>query len=216
MKEHILDLLNDPELKPVLEETPERLAQRIEAYLRYWKKWNAKINLTSEKEASGVLDKHVFDSLHFARPVPGHGWVMDIGSGAGFPGLIVKLARPRLHLVLVESRRKRANFLRTAIRGLDLEEIEVVEERAEALGDPWMGKFDAVLFRAVGSLDRCFRLAAPLLRGGGTLVVQKEPGAAESEGAAAGKFHFQKKEEISLEGRTGRRSSLLVFEKCFT
>src|SRR5690606_40682353 len=97
------------------------------------------------------------------------------GTGAGFPGVPLKIARPDLQLVLIDSTLKRVRFLRSVIRLLGWDDVEAVHARAEALAaDPkWAGTFDLVVARAVAKLDALANWCLPLLRPGGRLVAMK-------------------------------------------
>lgn len=127
------------------------------------------------------------DSLVFLKALPTKRplAVVDIGAGAGIPGLPMKLADPRLTLCLVESKRKRVSFLRAACRELGLADVSVVEGRAEeaiqqdsALSEA----FDVAVSRSVARIDRLSSIALPFLKSGGVLVVSAPPGATHAVG----------------------------------
>ena len=98
---------------------PEAIA-RLDRFLELLSLWNRRARLTGDREPEALLRKHVIDSLAVAPHLPGTGLVVDVGSGAGFPGLVVGCARPDLELRLIESRRRRASFLSEAIRTIAL------------------------------------------------------------------------------------------------
>ena len=112
----------------------------------------------------------MFDSLQYTRALQPNFRVMDIGSGAGFPGIPLKIIFPEINLVLVESQRKRCSFMETAIREIGLEGAEVINVRAEDLSREKEGQFDAVIFRAVSGLKPCLilgnRFLAPRRKAG--------------------------------------------------
>jgi 16S rRNA (guanine527-N7)-methyltransferase len=126
-----------------------------------------------------VLRAHVLDSLLLLVVAdPGLGaWVADVGSGGGLPGVVWAVARPDLHLVLVEPRRKRAAFLERVVLELELPNAEVEASRAEeASKDPrYARRFDVVVARAVAPPLRVLRMAKGLLKEGGRLVVPVGP-----------------------------------------
>lgn len=117
----------------------------------------------------------VFDELRSASRI------CDIGSGAGFPGLVLAAALPTAELVLVDSVTRKCEFIRAAAAAADLGNVSVVDDRAETFALTAPGRFDAVTVRAVGRLSTLAELAAPLLRDGGALVAWKGRRAPEEE-----------------------------------
>lgn len=107
---------------------------------------------------------------------------IDVGSGAGFPGLVLKIAYPDIDMVLLEPRRKRATFLRSTIRRLGLIGVQCIQARVEELcGNPeHRGSYDAVFARAVGSVPDVARMVEPLLKPDGRLILQAGQGARDS------------------------------------
>ena len=137
--------------------------------------WRQRVSLTGASSAVDVVRFHVLDALHICRFVGPDHRVVDLGSGAGFPGLPLAIARPAATVVLVEPRRKRANFLREVVRGARLTNAAVEEARAEDLHGSMAGGCDVVVSRAVWALDVFLALARPLLRCGGLVVAMKGP-----------------------------------------
>jgi 16S rRNA (guanine527-N7)-methyltransferase len=212
MQGTILNLLKDPKLG--LEVQSPLVVSRIEQYLQLLVKWNRKINLTAEKESKDILNRHVFDSLQYSRAIePGYR-VMDIGSGAGFPGIPLKIIFPELKLVLVESQRKRCSFLETVVRDLEMDQVEVINARAEEISDTKEDQFDAVVFRAVSESQACLLLGERFLAPGGRIILKKGPEESLNQLASNPIFSLQK--EVSIYSHHGVVSSLLVYEKCFT
>jgi len=138
--------------------------------------------------------------------------VMDIGSGAGFPGIVLKIIFPQLQLALVESQRKRCSFLETVVRDLEMEQVKVFNARAEVISRNQAGQFDVVVFRAVSGVQQCLNLSTRFLPSGGEVVLKKSPG--ENRLGSHPEFSLQK--EVAITSYHGVVSSLLVFEKCFT
>jgi 16S rRNA (guanine527-N7)-methyltransferase len=141
---------------------------------------------------------------------------MDIGSGAGFPGIPLKVIFPGIFLTLVESQRKRANFLRNCVRKMNLEHVEVLNKRAEELGVSWHDRFDLILFRGVGEVSHCLQLAGPFLKIGGRVAFKKDPQAKTSQEVRKKDYFIELTDEIPLMGRTGVHSKLMLFRKCST
>jgi len=139
-------------------------------YTRLLRDWNTRINLVSRRDTGRVLSYHVIDSLAVQRLLPTGARVCDIGSGAGLPGIPLALVRSDLKLLLVESSRKRSRFLETAVAELGLDNVEVLNERAESL--PAL-ECDVVLSRLAGPLQDVVRHAGPHRKPKGTIVLYK-------------------------------------------
>ena len=212
MQGPILNILKDPRLG--LNAQPPLVVSRLEQYLQLLVKWNRKINLTAEKTAEDILNRHVFDSFQYSRALEQDYRVMDIGSGAGFPGIPLKIIFPNLNLVLVESQRKRCSFLDTVIRDLELDKVEVMTARVEDILDTLSEKFDAVVFRAVSSSQACLSLGERFLVPGGKIILKKSPEEKQDQSLSNPMFLLDK--EVSISSYHGVASSLLVFSKCFT
>ena len=166
MKQRLIELLKDDSLELGLSFLPEIAAAQLMCYLTEWKRWNAKINLTADDAEITVVDKHIHESLQYTRAISPLGKVADIGSGAGFPGIPVKVVFPGLDVVLIESQRKRVNFLKTVIRSMGLEKIKCVHGRVEDFPE-LLGSYDFVLQPSL-SLE----LGAGLLNAKGRLILQ--------------------------------------------
>jgi 16S rRNA (guanine527-N7)-methyltransferase len=205
-------ILEDPRLNLQADSPSQLITSKIVSYLDLLVKWNAKINLTSEKTPSEILHRHIFDSLQYARVISPNDSIIDIGSGAGFPGLPLKIVYPSLALTLVESQRKRCSFLEAVVFNLSLQNTRVVNERAEEiLPKP---RVNVVILRAVSDINTCLHLAVPFLVKGGKVVLKKEP---ENHNSLARlRDDFLLIEEFQVIGYYGKKSSLLVFKKCST
>jgi 16S rRNA (guanine527-N7)-methyltransferase len=139
--------------------------------------WNKTSNLTAITDEKVLAEKQFLDVLPMIRHVPFGARMIDIGSGGGFPGLPLKILRPDITVTLIDARRKKAHFLKHAIRTLGLHGAEACHARAEA----WQGKkgqkknilFDVVVSKAVGDLRSLFRIGAPLLERQGRIIAMK-------------------------------------------
>jgi 16S rRNA (guanine527-N7)-methyltransferase len=122
-----------------------------------------------------LIENVVLDSLLFLKLLPeGAISVADLGSGAGVPGIPIKIVRPELRMVLIEARARRASFLAAVIRELELHQCRVVDERAEDLGHAERNH-DAVVMRCAGDLTEVLPVAASLVRTGGLVVTSGPP-----------------------------------------
>jgi len=153
---------------------PEVLS-RLARFLDLLMVWNRRMRLTGEREPEAVVRKHVIDSLAPVPHLPPTGVVVDVGSGAGFPGLVLACARADLDVCLVESRRRRASFLREAVRSLPAPRARVLEERVELLaGQDLAGKAAVVIARAI-RLDAFLAVAGRLVAPDGVVIAMQTP-----------------------------------------
>jgi len=136
---------------------------------------NTQVNLTAITDPADIANKHFLDSwtAFGARHWTGRERVVDVGSGAGFPGLALRIAAPGLRLTLVESVGKKARFLEEVAVLLGLGDVEIRNERAEALGRDRRERYDVATARAVGALGQVLEYLLPFLRIGGEAIVWK-------------------------------------------
>ncbi len=179
-------------------------------YLEELDKWSSRISLISKGDHGHVLDRHFAESLQYSKGIKGISRLIDIGSGAGFPGIPLKIAFPIIHIVFAESQRKRAGFLESALRKMNLSNYEVALGRAEDLSSQkqYHQSFDAATFRSVASLEECLRLGAPFLKNEGLIIVKKEP-----EVDYQGKEPMFLCNELFFETNDKRKSKIMVFKK---
>ncbi len=146
---------------------------------------NTSINLTAITEPADIAHKHFLDSFTAlaVRRWSGRERVVDVGSGAGFPGLALRIAVSSIALTLVESVTKKARFLEDTSSLLGLRDVEVRNERAEALGRERRDRYEVGTARAVGTLGECIEYLLPLIRVGGDAIVWKGRVEAELPGA---------------------------------
>lgn len=167
-----------------LDVTPEQIAV-CERYADELIERNTSVNLTAITEPQDIARKHFLDSFTaFAvRRWTGRERVIDVGSGAGFPGLALRIALPKIRITLVESVGKKARFLEDVCALLGLTDVEIRNERAEALGRERRDRYDVGTARAVGTLGMVSEYILPLLRLGGDAIVWKGRVEAELPGA---------------------------------
>ncbi len=165
--------------------------RQVMALLTYEKElleWNQKFNLTAIRDSESIRTKHFLDSfscvLAWKASPPEH--LVDVGTGAGFPGIPLKILYPNLKLTLVESVGKKAMFCQHILRVLGLEHVEVIQTRAESLGQSpqHREKYDWAIARAVANLNVLGEYLLPLVKVGGRALAQKgESGPADAQSA---------------------------------
>ena len=153
--------------------------QELGAFSRYidlLQQWQRIHRLVGSVEPGWIVENLFLDSLLFLRVLPPHlGSMVDLGSGAGFPGIPIKIVRPHLEVALIESRSRRVSFLSTVLRELALDRIRVVAGRVESLPKEMVGAFEAVVMRCAGDLGRLLPQARKLLAPGGVVVLSGPP-----------------------------------------
>ena len=160
-----------------LQLTPEQLAA-FERYKQELMEWNSRFNLTAIRDENGIEIKHFLDSLTcilaFEAGKPPRS-LIDVGTGAGFPGIPLKLIYPHLRLTLVESIQKKAGFCQHMVEMLGLRQVTVLAERAEEVGqDPKHREaYDVATARAVAPMPTLVEYLLPLVRMGGMVIMQK-------------------------------------------
>ena len=173
-----LPFLNDF-LSPYGLNVTEKKAEAFNRYMALLLAWSERMNLTAIREPRQIVIKHFFDSLtpalspHFSP----RGRLLDVGTGAGFPGVPLKIMFPSLELVLLDATKKRLMFLEAVIDALHLHDVELVHARAEDLAYDvrYREQFDQVTARAVASLPLLLEYAIPFVRIGGRAFLLKGP-----------------------------------------
>lgn len=162
-------------------------AELLDRYAELLVETNRQVNLTAITEPEEIEDKHFIDSLLLAAQPEIAGRVVDVGSGAGFPGLVAKIYKPEIALTLMEPTGKRLDFLRRVAAGLGLSGVEFAKERAEeAARKGWREQFDAATARAVAALPALAEYCLPLVKVGGSFLAMKgASGPAEAAACAA-------------------------------
>ena len=162
--------------------------RRFQRYLDLFLHWNRTHRMTTLDSPLAVVRKLFADSLLFLPLLPSRRplVVVDIGAGAGIPGLPLRLADPQIRLTLIESRRKRVSFLRAARRELGLDDVSVEEGRAEHLVEERASlheAFDAAVARAVSPADTLREVALKYLKTGGVFIASAGPKSTPRDGA---------------------------------
>lgn len=150
----------------------------LDRYAELLVSYNEKVNLTAITTPEGIEDRHFADSLLFAAQPEVAGRMVDVGTGAGFPGVVAKIYKPELELALMEPTGKRMDFLKYVCGELGLTGVEFVRERAEeAARKQWREAFDLASARAVAALPVLCEYCLPLVKVGGHFLAMKGPDA---------------------------------------
>lgn len=173
LEELIKDGLRELGLTP-----SEKQINTFMIYLTELKKWNKAYNLTGLEKDEDIIVKHFLDSLLYLKAMPGGEIkVADIGSGAGFPGIPIKIIRPEIEMYLIEPSRKKSVFLRHIIRELKLKKIEVIEKRIEETKgiQELPLSVDVAVTRALFSIKDFIKKVSHIVKQGGILILNKGP-----------------------------------------
>jgi 16S rRNA (guanine527-N7)-methyltransferase len=161
----------------------ETAIRRLGLFVGLLAEWNARFALVSGRAAGQLVRGHVVDSLAVVPHLPDRGLVIDIGSGGGFPGIVLASVRSDLDFALIDSRRRPTTFLREAVRRLEIPRARVLTTRAEeAARDPSLAARAATVVSRGVRLDRFLPVAVPFLAGGGRVIAMQTP---RSDGSAA-------------------------------
>ncbi len=146
-------------------------------YLSELKKWNRAINLTGLKKDEDIVVKHFIDSLLYLSAIPESELIIaDVGSGAGFPGIPIKIVRPELKMYLIEVSSKKATFLRHITKKNDIQKIEIIEKRVEDIKvNIELPPVDIAVTRAVFTVKEFIKKASHIVKKGGKLILNKGP-----------------------------------------
>ena len=193
-------------------ELPPDAVARIDRFLGVLMTWNRRLRLIGDRDLRIIVEKHAVDSLAPVPLLPAEGLTIDIGSGGGFPGIILGCVRLDLELRLIESRRRRVSFLREAIRSAPLPLARALDVRAEdaARSPAFAGRAAAVIARAL-RLDSFLALAEPFLAPSGIAIAMQTPRTAALAEVTAERYglHLTSRRDYTLPAGAAR--ALLVF-----
>lgn len=169
-----LDLFIEETKKLGIELTSQQL-EKLNQFYKLLISWNQKMNLTRIIEKEDVYLKHFYDSLTLSKVIDLKQdlTLCDVGSGAGFPGIVLKICFPNLKITLLDSLQKRVNYLNEIIKELDLKNIEAIHTRAEDYAKQNREKFDIVTARAVANLKILSELCIPMVKVNGLFIAMK-------------------------------------------
>ncbi len=179
-KEEFINALKD--LNIIL---TDKQLQDLDTYYKMLVEYNVHTNLTRITEEKEVYLKHFYDSLTLVKAVNlSNQTLLDVGTGAGFPGLVLKIVFPNLKVVLLDSLNKRITFLKSVIEKLDLKDVKAVHARAEDYAINNKEKFDVVTSRAVANLNTLSELSIPFVKTGGYFIPMKADAKEELKNAS--------------------------------
>ena len=188
----------------------------LNLYLVELQRWALVFNLVGQHDTTTVIQRHILDSLAISHLLPSRGSFVDLGSGAGFPGFILAALEPGREYVLVEARRKRANFLREVARSTGIKNIIVREGRTESLSkqNGLVSEFDVVTTRATWSTSQFLEFSSPFLKGDGIALAmqgprKREPTLMSDTDFHAFSFDLDSTHDYSLPFGEGDRCALL-------
>lgn len=181
--------------------------QRMLDYLALVEKWNKAYNLTAVREPAKMLTHHLLDSLSVLPHLRGPR-VLDVGSGAGLPGIPLALARPEWQFTLLDSNHKKTTFLRQAVIELKLNNVDVVCDRVETWASPQ--PFDTVVSRAFSDLAEFLALAGKLCAKTGVIVAMKGVYPHEELAQVPGDFHLRNVVALNVPGLGAERHAAVL------
>ena len=153
----------------------EKQLQQLEMFYKLLVEWNEKINLTSILEKKDVYLKHFYDSLTLVKAIDlkQDVSICDVGTGAGFPGIVLKIIFPNIKIILIDSLNKRINYLNEVIKKLDLKDIEAFHYRMEDYSKLNEEKFDYIVSRAVSNINVITEISIRALKVNGSIILMK-------------------------------------------
>lgn len=196
----------------------EKQLDQLDQYYQLLVEWNQKMNLTGITEKKDVYLKHFYDSLTLCKMIDleKQESLCDIGTGAGFPGMVLKIVFPHLHVYLLDSLHKRLVFLEAVQKELGLEHLHIIESRAEEYAVKNREKFDVITCRAVAPLSILLEFSVPLVKIGGYFIPMKANVEEEKKGLSSimNLLHISlEKEEVFSLPIEGSKRTLLKFKK---
>ncbi len=203
------------ELKKINVELNEEQLKKLDLFYHIMIDWNNKINLTRIVDEEEVYLKHFYDSLTLNKVInlSKVNSLCDVGTGAGFPGIVLKIAFPNINITLIDSLQKRVNYLNEVIKELELNNIKAIHVR----GEDYKGKFDVVTSRAVARIDKLLDYTMHLVSENGVFIAMKgnlkEELDEEKLKKIKKKYDIEKQEEFYLPKENSIRNLLVIKNK---
>jgi 16S rRNA (guanine527-N7)-methyltransferase len=201
-----LDTLLRRGLKAMGLALPPPTQARLVAFVRLLEKWNRQYNLTAVRDPEQMVTRHLLDSLSVLPDLRGPR-VLDIGTGAGLPGIPLALARPDLSFTLLDSNAKKLTFVRQALHELGITNVTVAQARAEKFHPE--AKFDTLIARALASLHEMLAVSAHLCAPGGRLLAMKGVFPQEELAAIGANYHVEVK-ALTVPGLDAERHLVIL------
>lgn len=197
-------------------EIPENEIEKFYQYMKLLLEWNEKINLTAITDESEIIRKHFIDSLTISKLIKEDTNVVDVGTGAGFPGIPLAITK-KVKVTLVDSLNKRINFLNIVKESIELNNVNTVHGRAEEVGqnEKYREKFDYAVSRAVAPINVLLEYMLPLVKVGGYCLCMKGPKVIdemqgiENVAEKLGGKHI-KLEELEIPGEESRKNVIII------
>ncbi|UCF01539.1 MAG: 16S rRNA (guanine(527)-N(7))-methyltransferase RsmG [Deltaproteobacteria bacterium] len=211
-KDKLIDLLRQTSQEVGVSLTTSKL-ELFWLYLQELLEWNKTFNLTGIKDPADIIIKHFVDSLTPLPYLDRSGRLLDIGSGAGFPGIPLKIGAPQLQVHIVDARRKKTSFLKHLIRTLELKGVTALHSRAEEMEQPEQ-PFQIIISRAFRRLEPLIKLVSPLMKPGNMLVAMLGPTANKEQSrfqALASVENLEIKQTVVLDLPQDRGGRTLLF-----
>lgn len=195
---------------------PENEIEKFYQYMKLLLEWNEKINLTAITDESEIIRKHFIDSLTISKLIKEDTNVVDVGTGAGFPGMPLAITK-KVKVTLIDSLNKRINFLNIVKESIELDNVNTVHGRAEEVGqnEKYREKFDYAVSRAVAPINVLLEYMLPLVKVGGYCLCMKGPKVIDEmqgiENVAeklGGKYI--KLEELEIPGEESRKNVIII------
>lgn len=203
------------ELNKINIELTEEQLTKLDKFYHLLIEWNKKLNLTRITEEKEVYLKHFYDSLTIIKVVNLNeiSTLCDVGTGAGFPGIVLKIAYPHLKITLVDSLQKRVNYLNSIIKDLELTDIHAIHER----GEQYKEKFDVVTARAVANIEKLLTYTMHLVKKEGKFIAMKgnieEELTPQVKNKISKKYQIDQIEEFFLPVENSKRSLVVIKNK---
>lgn len=204
-------------LKKINIEFDDKKIEQFYKYMNLLIEWNEKINLTAITEPDDIILKHFIDSLTISKYINENKKIADIGTGAGFPGIPLKIAKPNTQMFLIDSLNKRIKFLEEVIKQNEIANTFAIHARAEEIGHnkEYRGNFDVVTSRAVARLNVLLEYMMPLAKLGGKCICLKGPNIGEELEEARNAIDIlggkiEKVEEIELPDSDNKRTIIII------
>ena len=215
-RELFIDILND-ELKDISIKLTQIDVELFYKYTDLLIEWNKKINLTAITDMKDIITKHFVDSLTINKYIEENKLVMDIGTGAGFPGIPLKILNKNNHFILVDSLNKRINFLEEVKRQLNLNNLELIHARAEDLAKKieYREQSDIVVSRAVANLSTLAEYMLPFVKLNGICICMKGPNIEDEINSSKNAISIlggkiEKIDNLSLEQSSIERNIIII------